>query len=480
MYSEIYRKFTECAVEKCGLRKDRAQHIVAAVSGGADSVCMLMLLIEYYGRDRLACAHFNHKIRGAESERDVHFVETLANRLHVKFFCGEGDVPQYAKTHAIGVEEAARTLRYAFLRKLAADIGANTRIAVAHNRNDRMETILHNIARGTAIDGLKGIEYHKNDIIRPILDLSRKETEEICAHYGIQPIYDSTNKDNRYTRNKIRNEVLPYLKGVFGKNFEEHLLNLSKSATVDSAYLNLSARDAYQKICKVTTKPFHKIILDRAQYKKLHEALQKRLVRYILSNVKDRDGNRIFPEFTGIYSDMIERVCAMADQSLPGKVLELPSGVLCVTEYESLIFLHKSLLEERRSENISPDHFEVEEKVLSNEEILLQIKKKSSKEEIFDADVLSKKFGADFQIEFRRNREGDHFIPFGSPGGKSLRKFFIDRKIGRLERDFIIVAAIGAEVLWIPEIRRSGIAPIDKNTTRVIILRHISQTEVYE
>ncbi len=388
MYSEIYRKFTECAVEKCGLRKDRAQHIVAAVSGGADSVCMLMLLIEYYGRDRLACAHFNHKIRGAESE-------------------------------------------YAFLRKLAADIGANTRIAVAHNRNDRMETILHNIARGTAIDGLKGIEYHKNDIIRPILDLSRKETEEICAHYGIQPIYDSTNKDNRYTRNKIRNEVLPYLKGVFGKNFEEHLLNLSKSATVDSAYLNLSARDAYQKICKVTTKPFHKIILDRAQYKKLHEALQKRLVRYILSNVKDRDGNRIFPEFTGIYSDMIERVCAMADQSLPGKVLELPSGVLCVTEYESLIFLHKSLLEERRSENISPDHFEVEEKVLSNEEILLQIKKKSSKEEIFDADVLSKKFGADFQIEFRRNREGDHFIPFGSPGGKSLRKFFIDRNPGK-------------------------------------------------
>lgn len=119
MYSDIYQKFAECAARKCGLSENDSQTVVAAVSGGADSVCMLLLLLEYCGSNRLICAHFNHKIRGAEAERDLRFTQTLAEALQVPFLSGEGNVPAYAEEHAIGIEEAARILRYDFLRTAA-------------------------------------------------------------------------------------------------------------------------------------------------------------------------------------------------------------------------------------------------------------------------------------------------------------------------------------------------------------------------
>jgi len=479
MYSEIYQKFAECAAQKCGLIKDGTGTVVTAVSGGADSVCLLLLLREYYGRGRLLCVHFNHKIRGREAERDAHFTKELAKRLNVEFYYGEADVPQYAKEHGMGFEEAARTLRYAFLQNIAGQADGAAFIAVAHNRDDRIETVLHNIARGTSVDGLKGIEYRKKNVIRPILDLSRTETEAVCAYHHIRPVYDSTNADSRYTRNKIRNEVLPYLKRVFGDGFEERLFRLSVSAALDSDYLNLAAQEAFQACCTEETQPFHKILLDRVKYKTMHKAMQKRLIRYILSKIEDKDGTVVFPEFSGIYSGMIERVCAMAEEPLSGKILELPSGVRCITEPAGFSFTHETCLKMDSRSRLDSGDFITEEKSFSAEEALRILETKTNEEEFFDANELQNRFGTDFRIEFRQARQGDHFIPFGSPGGKSLRKFLIDRKIGRYERGFIVVAAIGSEILWIPGIRRSGVAPIDKNTTRVIMLRHIAQTEVY-
>ena len=477
MYSDIYQKFAECAARKCGLSENDSQTVVAAVSGGADSVCMLLLLLEYCGSNRLICAHFNHKIRGAEAERDLRFTQTLAEALRVPFLSGEGNVPAYAEEHAIGIEEAARILRYDFLRTAAARTNGAL-IATAHNREDRIETVLHNIARGASIDGLRGIEYQKDIIIRPILDLSRKETEAVCAYHGITPVFDSTNADNTYTRNKIRNEILPYLKNVFGESFEERLLCLSKIAALDSDYLNTLAETAFSDCCSEVSAPYKRILLDREQYKNLHGALQRRLVRLILSRISDRDGKLLYPGFSGIYSAMIERVCKAAEQSRPGRILELPQGILCVTEYGTLAFTHRTCLEHDMRQTEFCGRFTWEERCVPAGEALRFAVDGDGEQAIFDADALRRAFGSDFQIQFRTCRQGDHFIPFGAPGGKSLRKFLIDRKVGKTEREFLPVAAIGSEILWIPGMRRSALAPIDKNTTRVIILKHIAQTEV--
>ena len=160
MYEEIYQKFQKCALEKCNLNSYKGK-IIAAVSGGADSVGMLLLLKELFGKDRIICAHFNHKIRIGDSDEDASFVEHLSASLGIEFLYEEANVPFFAEKNHLGLEEAARILRYGFLRRIAGD----NYIAVAHNKGDKIETIFHNISRGTSIDGLKGIEYEKNNII---------------------------------------------------------------------------------------------------------------------------------------------------------------------------------------------------------------------------------------------------------------------------------------------------------------------------
>lgn len=479
MYSDIYRKFSITAAEKCGIVKDVSTRVVAAVSGGSDSICLLILLSEYLGRENVICAHFNHKLRGDEADRDENFTRQIADKLGITFICGEEDVGKYALENKLGTEEAARKLRYEFLRNAATEAGSGTLIATGHNAGDRIETVIFNMARGSSIDGLKGIDYRTKDgIVRPILDITKAETEEVCEHYGITPMYDSTNADTVYTRNMIRNDVLPYLKNVFGETFEEHVLHLSDSAAADSDFLNIQTIKAYEECCSEYEEPFRKITLDTDKYAVLHAAMKKRLVRYILSKVKDENGNLIFPEFTGIYSSMIESACELADNVRTGKRIDLPLGVKCITEAYGLSFIHETCLDrgqQRISERLS---FLVKQCEGTPDQIANMVRNKKENQEIFDADKIISLFGCGFKIELRTGMPGDHFTPFGAQGGKSLNKFYIDKKISKCEREYMKVAAVGNEILWVPNIRRSAVAPIDKNTTRVIILECISNTEV--
>ncbi|MBE7058614.1 MAG: tRNA lysidine(34) synthetase TilS [Ruminococcaceae bacterium] len=464
------KKFLESLTNKCNVEITPDLKIIAGVSGGADSVCMLLLLNEIFNPDSIICCHFNHKIRGVYAERDAKFTENLAKKLGVKFELAEADVPLYAKENGLGLEEAARKLRYNFFEKIKTKY-SNSLIAVAHNKNDKTETILHNISRGTSIDGLKGIEYRRGDIIRPLLDFSKTEIISICENYGVKPIFDETNDDVKYKRNMIRNNVIPYLKDTFGEDFENHILALSESASLDSEFLQRVTKESYERICTAQYKPFFKITLNYFEFLKLDAAIQNRLIRFILSQVRDIDKKLIFPEYTGIYSDMILRVRASTETLSPGKYIEVGLGVLCVKTSEDIYFAHKSV--------ICPTG-----KITSSIEITQNVIEKGSNfkplknemVEYFDADGLSELYGIDFseKIKLVRNDNFDcEFHPFGMKGRKKLRKFLIDSKIGTFERAFTELVTIGENILWIPGIRRSNIAPIDKNTTRVIIIKYI-------
>lgn len=479
MYAQIYQKFLECIEGPCELNNNYEGKIIAAVSGGADSLCLLLLLKEYVGADRLICAHFNHMIRGEEAERDEHFTEKTAAQLGIKYVCGSGDVPAYVKENAVGTEEAARHMRYAFLQQTAEKY--HGLIAVAHNRNDNAETILYNIARGTAVDGLKGISYKKNNVIRPVLNLNRSETEEICRYFNILPVYDSTNADNLYKRNKIRNEVLPYLCAVFDVDFDEKLLSLSKAAAADSSYLNLEVCRAYDACCIAVESPFERIEMDIQGYQGLHEAIQKRLIRRIMGEIKNVRAETVYPDCTGIYSDMIERIYQAAAHLKPGRIIQLTLGAVCLTGYGKMYFTHESCMQEqnRNYMNFEKERFATQEVPISGTSWRSMLVKDGFLETAYDADKLEREFGPAYKIEIRLWREGDHFTPFGAPGGKTLRKYFIDRKILQWDRARILVAAIGKEIIWVPGMRRSAAAPIDKNTSRVIMLKYISQSEVH-
>lgn len=482
MYQDIFRKFLDTSYNKCNIYSDPPTGIVAAVSGGSDSVCLLMLLCEYIGKENIICAHFNHRLREGEADRDEDFTRNLAMSVGVRFVCGSADVRSYSLKNGLGTEEGARKLRYEFLHNIAHEAG-DALIATGHNSGDRIETVIFNIARGTSVDGLKGIEYRtKKGIVRPILDLTKAETLEVCEYFGIKPMYDSTNSDNSYRRNLIRNNLLPYIKNNLGSDIEEHILRLSDSAAADSEYLNERTEEAYAICCTEQDRPFRRILLDTYKFSKLHVSIKKRLIRYIMGRVKDELGREIFPNCTGVYSDMIETACLLAENMKTGKRVDMPLGLKCVTEAGYISFIHITCLESGQKRIYESMDITAEALEIPQEEIQCIIKNKKENEEIFDADKLSEIAGADIfhditRIEFRSGKSGDRFTPFGAAGGKGLNKFYIDKKISKAERMYIKIAALGNEVLWIPGIRRSGAAPIDKNTTRVIILRCISNTE---
>ena len=189
--------------------------VLCAVSGGADSVYLLCRLKELAedGRCTVEGAHFNHCLRGAESERDEAFVRELCGKLGIEAHFGRGDVAAFAVQMRLGTEDAARRLRYAFLEETAERTGAAA-IATAHTANDNAETMLLNLARGSGLRGLCGIPERRGRIIRPILDTTRQEIEEYLEAKGTAHVEDSTNAADDYARNRIRHRAVPALESV--------------------------------------------------------------------------------------------------------------------------------------------------------------------------------------------------------------------------------------------------------------------------
>ena len=185
------------------------ERVLCAVSGGADSVCLLHLLHETPWLD-VVCAHFNHRLRGGESDRDEQFVRALCRRLGVRCVCGTGDVAGFAASHGLGTEAAARALRYDFLERTAAELGCD-RIATAHNAEDNAETVLMNLLRGSGARGLSGIPPVRGQIVRPLLPARRAEIEAYLAAHFLDHVEDSSNGSDDYTRNRIRHRILPLL-----------------------------------------------------------------------------------------------------------------------------------------------------------------------------------------------------------------------------------------------------------------------------
>jgi len=193
------------------LLPDRGEKLLCAVSGGADSMCLLCMLRELgYA---VAAAHFEHGIRGEESLRDERFVEKFCADKGIEYTVGRADVPGEAKKRGMGTEECARLLRYEFLERAADELHC-TLIATAHNADDNAETVIFNLARGTGAAGLKGIPQRRGRLIRPLLTLSRAEIDEYLTENGIDHVEDSTNASDDYTRNIIRHRIMPVLREI--------------------------------------------------------------------------------------------------------------------------------------------------------------------------------------------------------------------------------------------------------------------------
>ena len=224
--------------------------LVLGVSGGPDSITMLDILLKIKQEKQIAfdmvVAHVNHMIR-EEANEDEEFVKKYCMKNNIQFFSKSIDVQKIANTNKISTEEAGRDVRYAFFNEVLEKING-TKIAIAHNKNDKVETIIMNALRGCGLPGLKGIEPVREQYIRPLIECERKEIEDYCEENHIEPRMDKTNFENIYTRNKIRNVLIPYIQQEFNSNIIATIDRLSNLVTEQESYIQKQVEKVYEDI----------------------------------------------------------------------------------------------------------------------------------------------------------------------------------------------------------------------------------------
>ena len=275
-------------IKEYNLIKD-GDKLIVGVSGGPDSICLLDILNKIQqkvnnsvSKFSIEVAHINHQIR-EEANEDEEYVETYCKKNNINFHVKRIDVAKFANTNKIGTEEAGRKIRYEFFEEILQKTNAN-KIVTAHNKNDNAETVLMNILRGSGTKGLKGIEpIRENKFIRPLILTKRTDIEEYCKQNKLEPRIDKTNKENIYTRNKIRNLLIPYLEKEFNPNIIEAINRLSEISKQENEYIEEKTIQAYQhtKIQQTSSQ----IVLDLKKFQALEPVIKNRLIPYIINNV---------------------------------------------------------------------------------------------------------------------------------------------------------------------------------------------------
>lgn len=258
------------------------EKIICGVSGGPDSICMLNILMQIKKEINfnIIVCHVNHLIR-EEATSDEQYVQKYCEKNQIKYYIKRIDVKKYANNKKQGSEEAGRNIRYEFFEQILEKENAN-KIAIAHNKNDKIETIIMNIIRGSGITGLKGIEpIRENKYIRPLIEIERQEIENYCKENQLEPRIDKTNFINDCTRNKIRNIVLPYIKKEFNTNIIETIDRLSVVINQEDNYLSKETLKIFEKI-KLQEKNGN-IVLNLKEFNNQEAVIKKRLILYAIN-----------------------------------------------------------------------------------------------------------------------------------------------------------------------------------------------------
>lgn len=447
----------------------RGDHVIIGLSGGPDSVCLFHVLKRLRQEMDMAlyAVHVNHKLRPGAAEEDQAYVEALCEESGIACVPFVYDCEVLAKELGVSSEEAGRKARYASFRKVAHSLeqngvdAKNIKIAVAQNAEDQAETVLLRLLRGSGPDGLAGISYMRKEegyqVIRPLLDVRRTEIEAYCKTEKLNPKVDYTNNQPIYTRNKIRLQLLPYLRETFNPNITDALIRLSKIAAEDKAYLWQVTEEEYQLLLR----PDGQLDLEGAR--RLKRPIRRRVMMKAL-------------EVAGLSQDITASHLEAADNLIESKTtaasLDFPKNYVMRIQYGSLRFYKKDA--DRKGE-------------LPKARLRVQIV------ELEDGNRVYPKNAAVFdyakicqqhetrEIHLRSRQAGDYLCL--KNGRKKLQDFFVDQKIPKQERDGILLAAIGSEVLWVAAIEGSPLKQhrysekykVDQETKKVLTLEIICE-----
>jgi len=435
--------------------------IVVGVSGGADSMCLLHILIRLKEKYNLSvfATHLNHQFRGEEADKDAAYVEDICKQWGIPVYVKKFDVPAYAKEIGVSDEEAGRIIRYSHYEEILNKENAD-KIAVAHNLNDHIETIFINMIRGSGIEGLKGIEAVRKNIIRPLIKTERIDIEKYCMNNGIDYRIDKTNLEPIYGRNKIRIELIPYIEDNLNSNIMATLNRLSDIISAENDYIDIQAQKAFTETAKCFKNSVKYSII---RLNNLHPALKRRVIRTGLK--------KLLGSLKGIEYKHVEEIVFLT-KAKTGATVMLPGNITAYISYENLIIKHNIekvtglfcyKLQRNKDNIIAPLNITVNVAELKIDEIV-SLSKKLDEIYIDEAKIVG-------DLVIRNRIPGDIFSPIGLKGSKKLKDFFIDEKIPKEERGNILILADDVDIIWVIDKRIGEKYKITNNTKDVIKIK---------
>ena len=443
---------------------ERGDRLIVGVSGGIDSMVLLHLLNTYRREFNLSLivAHVNHGLRPGESEEEANLVQKESERLGLHFEYGQFDVKRFQRAGGLSVQDAGRRIRFHFFKSILLKYQAQ-KIALGHNADDQVETVLLRLIRGSGLQGLKGmLPIREGRVIRPLLEVWKEEIESFAREKGIPFLLDSSNLKEDYLRNRVRLSLIPLIEREYQPAFKEIVMKISAILREENDYLDRGAEESYQKIIHQENET---LSFKFSEFQALHKAIQWRVIQKIWGRMDKEE--MIMEESEGLDVDSIYR---QLHQSSPSFLLELPRGIYLEKQYD-MVLLKKGRVKPLtpfEAELVMPGRTfigEIGREVVAEETVRdekFKVFKESPNTALLDYEKLQ------FPLKVRNFRPGDRFQPLGVKGTQKLKKFFIDHKIPKFERPKIPLLISGEKIVWIVGYRIDEQVKVTEKTQRVL------------
>ena len=426
--------------------------IVVAFSGGPDSTFLVYFLKENY-KNPIILAHLNHLLRGEDSYLDEIFVRNVSQKLKIPIYIRRLNIKKLSEERKKSIEEVGREERFNFFNEIKIREGF-TKIALAHNFDDNIETSLMNFIRGTGLSGLKGILPKREDIIHPILIVKREEILNYLKERKIDFRVDKTNLETIYLRNKIRNEFIPYIENSFNKSFKDKVFDLTNLIRVDEDFLEKVTQEKFYLVVKEENGSY---LIDLNKFKDLHIAIQRRVIRRIVEN---------FGEDLREFSvKNIDDIISLKDK-ISGKEIEISKNLIAIKERDYIVIERQNL----SLKDYSIEIYGLGEFIKSGLRVNLKIVEKMEKtkdnfEAYFDFDKIS------FPLYIKPPKFGEKFIPLGMKNSKKIQDFLTDLKVPKsIKWKLPVLYNSKGDILWIIGLRISEDFKVNEMTKRVLYI----------
>jgi len=451
---------------------EAGDHVLIGVSGGADSLALLYFLDKFADQFDIVIgvAHLHHGLRGPAADADETFVRNFCQERKIPFFSRQRNIEAISRAEKISVEEAGRKERYGFFMAVAEDHRYN-RIAMGHHINDQAETMLMRLIRGTGVKGVSGIKSSRDNLyIRPFLCLEKKEILNYCEMHKLAFRTDATNFQRDYTRNKIRLDIMPMILEI-NPRAEVHFNEFTKIANEYEAFFEKYVDQIEDRIL---TKKENQVVIDRDLWLREEAVVQKEILRRSIFKFKGSLKEIEYNHITAFYSLL------KSDKTI--WEIHLPHDIQIIRRYDRVMVAEKqkseaSIIPPKRilpnkTYLFSKERLILETKFVSQDEFrkkrcFFSKEMENHSEKYFDYDKIK-----DILV-LRSRRSGDYFYPSGLGGKKSIKKYYIDKKIDRNRRDQIPLLVMGAEVLWILDYAINQRFLADDNTKNIIRVTYL-------